>query len=75
MEQNNLLNYLEVTIHKSPSNIKISTYRKPTFTDILIPYISKRPITQKYTAIKFPYSRLNSNHLHEEEYQQEENII
>ena len=74
MEQNKLLNYLDVTIHRNPSNIKISIYRKPTFTDILIPYISKRPIQRKYAVIRFSCSRLNSYKLHEKEYQEEENI-
>ena len=75
VEQSNLLNYLDITIHKAPPNIKISTYRNPTFTDTLIPYNSNHPIQYKYSAIRFLYNRLNSYHLREEEYQQEENII
>jgi len=40
MEQNNTLNYLDITIHKAPTNTKISIYRKPTFTETVIPYTS-----------------------------------
>ena len=66
---------LDVTIHKKPSNINISIFRKPTFTDTLIPYTSNHPIQQKYGAIRFVYNRLNSYHLHGKEYRHEENII
>ena len=74
-EQNSALNYLDVTIHKTPINIKISIYRKPTFTNTLIPYTSNHPRQHKCAAIRFLYNRLNSYQLHDEEYQQEENII
>jgi len=75
MEQNNTLNYLDITIHKTPTNIKISIYRKPIFIDTLIPYTSNHPIQYKYAAIRFLYNRLNSYHLHNEEHRHEENII
>ena len=74
-EQNNALNYLDVTIHKTPTNIKISFYRKPTSTDTLIPYASNHPIQHKYAAISFLYNRLNSHHINNEEYRHEKNII
>jgi hypothetical protein len=75
IEQNNTLNYLDVSIHKTPSNIKISIYRKPTFTDNIIHHTSKHPTKHKYAAIRFLYNRLNTYLLHNEEYQQDENII
>ena len=43
IEQNNTLNYLDISIHKTQNNIKTSTYRKPTFTDTIIPYTSNYP--------------------------------
>ena len=58
-----------------PPNIKISVYRKPTFTDTLIPYTTNHPPQHKYSAIRFLYNRLNSYCLNEDEYQREENII
>jgi len=64
-----------MTINKTPTNIKISNYRKPTFTNTLIPYTSNYPTQYKYAAIRFLYNRLHSYHLHNEEYQHKENII
>jgi hypothetical protein len=31
-EQNNTINYLDISIHKTAHNIKIAIYKKPTFT-------------------------------------------
>jgi len=74
-ETNNSINYLEVTIHKTPENWKLSIYRKPTFTDTIIPYTSNHPSQHKYAAIRFLYNGLNTYNLHEDEYKTEENII
>ena len=62
-----------MTIHKTPTNIKISIYRKLTFTDTLKSYTSNHPMQHKYAAIRFLHNRLNSYQLHDE-YQHEENI-
>ena len=43
IEQNNTLNYLDISIHKTQNNIKTSIYRKSTFTDTIIPYASNNP--------------------------------
>jgi len=37
MESDNTINYLDITIHRTPTNRKTSIYRKPTFTDTIIP--------------------------------------
>jgi hypothetical protein len=42
VEQNNKFNYLDITIHKTPTNIKISICRKPT---LLIPSSLTHPTT------------------------------
>ena len=34
----NQINFLDVTIHRTPTNWRIAMYRKPTFTDTDIPY-------------------------------------
>jgi hypothetical protein len=73
-EQNNALNYLDITIHKTPPNINFSIYRKPTFTDTLIPYTSNHPIQHKYSAVRFLYGRLDSYHL-DKEHEREDNTI
>ena len=62
IDQNNTLNSLDVSIHKTQNNIKTSIYRKPTFAETVIPYTSNHPIQQKYAAIKFLYNRLKKRH-------------
>jgi hypothetical protein len=73
--ETNSLNYLDITIHRTPTGIKTSIYRKPTFTDTIIPYKSNHPAQHKYASIKILYNRLNSYNLQREEYQHEENMI
>jgi hypothetical protein len=75
IEHNNKLNYLDITIHKTTTSVNIGVFRKPTFTDTIIPYASNHPTQHKYAAIRFLYNRLNSYQSHETEYQREENII
>jgi hypothetical protein len=36
-ETNNSLNYLDITIHRTNTNLNFHIFRKPTFTDIIIP--------------------------------------
>jgi hypothetical protein len=74
IEANNTLNYLNISIQRTPTNWKTSIYRKSTFTDTIIPYTSKHPAQHKYAAVKFLYNRVNSYELHGE-YQQEVDII
>ena len=74
-EHDNKLNYLDITIHKTPTNVNISIFRKPTFTDTIIPYNSNHPPQRKYAAIRFLNNRLDSYQLQEAEHQQEMNII
>jgi len=63
-ESSNSINYLDITIHKTPTNWVTSIYRKPTYTDTIIPYSSNHPAQNKYAAIRFLYNRLNTYHLH-----------
>jgi len=59
-ESNNKINYLDITIHRTPTNWVTSTYSKPTFTDTVIRYSSNHPTQHKYAAIRFLYNRLNT---------------
>ena len=74
-DHNNAISYLDITVHKTPSNIKISVYRKPTFTDTIIPFTSNHPTQHKFAAVRFLYNRLNTYQLLPAEYRQEENTI
>jgi hypothetical protein len=70
MEKDNQINYLDVNIHKTPTNKKFLIYRKPTFPDT-----SNNPVQHKYGPVRFLCNRLNSYRLHNEKYKHEENII
>ena len=61
---NNKINSLDITIHRTPTNWVTSIYRKPPFTDTIIPYSSNHPDQLKYAAIRFLYNRLNTYRLH-----------
>jgi len=76
-ERNNTINYLHISIHKTPHELKASTCRKPTFTDSIIPHTSNHPTQHKYVyaAVRFIYNRLNSYDLQEQEYKPELNVI
>jgi len=73
-ESNNMINYLDITIYRTSTHWKTSVYRKPTFTDTIIPHTSNHPTQHKYAAVKFLYNRLNTYDLQGDEYRQE-NII
>jgi len=72
---NQKLNYLDITIHRNPTHIKNAIYRKPTFTDTIIPHYSNHPAHHKYAAIRFLFNRLDTYNLDHNEYKQELNII
>jgi hypothetical protein len=75
IERDNTINYLDISIHKTPHELRASIYRKPTFTDSIVPYTSNHPTQHKYAAVRFLYNRLNSYGLQEQEYIQELNVI
>jgi len=74
-ESNKSINYLDITIQKTPTNWVTSIYRKPTFTDTIIPFSSNHPAQHKYAAIRYLHNRLNTYHLHKKEYNEEINTI
>ena len=69
------MNYLVVTIHRTPTSFKTATYKKPTFTDTIKPYSSNHLTHHKYAAVRFLFNRLDSYNQQHEEYQHELNII
>jgi len=60
MEKDQSLNYLDVSIHRTPTHINTAIYRKPTFTDTIIPYTSNHPAHHKYATVRFLYNRLDT---------------
>jgi hypothetical protein len=69
------LNYLHISINRTPTHLTTAIFRKPTFTDTIIPFTSNHSRQHKYAAIRYLYDRLNSYDLEQQEYQQELNII
>ena len=60
IETGSMINYLGITIHRTPTDWKMSIYRKPLFTDTIMPYTSNHPTQHKFAAIRFLYNRLNT---------------
>jgi hypothetical protein len=61
IEKDNTISFLDISIQKTPQKLIASIYRKPAFTNSVIPYTSNHPAQHKYAAVKFLYNRLNSN--------------
>jgi len=74
-ESNNQTNFLDITIHKTPTKWTTSIHRKPTFTDSIIPYTSNHPPQHKQAAIRYLHNRLNTYHLQHNEYIEELDTI
>jgi hypothetical protein len=74
-EQNSKINYLDITIITQNDQVDIAVYRKPTYTDSIIPYTSNHPAPHKYAAIRYMYNRLNTYQLNNTHYRQEQNTI
>jgi len=74
-EKGHTLNYLDISIHRTTTNMRTAIYRKPTFTDTIIPFTSNHPTHHKYAAVRHLYYRLNTYNLQHKEYLHELNII
>jgi hypothetical protein len=59
-ERDNIINYLDISIHKTPKGFKTSIFRKSTSL-----YTSNHPAQHKYAAVRFLYNRQNSHNLQE----------
>jgi hypothetical protein len=55
--------------------MRTAIFRKPTFTDTIIPFTSNHPTHHKYATVKYLYNRLDTYNLQQEEYLQELNVI
>jgi len=51
---------MDLTIHRDVNSFSIDIYRKPTYTDSIIPIDSCHHIEHKYAAIRYLQNRLNS---------------
>ena len=62
-ERDHTLNYLDIPIHRDPTGIRTTIYRKPTFTEIIIPHTTNHPEHHKHAAVRFLFNRLHSYNL------------
>jgi hypothetical protein len=62
-EIENKINFLDITINREPNKMSIYIYRKPTYTDVIIPNDSCHPREHKMAAINYLYSRMNTYYL------------
>jgi hypothetical protein len=56
-EQDNTINFLDLTIIRHPSKIEIDIYRKPK-TDTIINYTPNHPAEHKMTAYRYMINRM-----------------
>jgi hypothetical protein len=57
-EENNIINYLDLTIYRNNSNIELGIYRKPTSTDTTIHLTSNHPYEHKLAAFNHYINRM-----------------
>ena len=74
-EENNTINFLDLTITRKHKKLDINIYRKPTTTDTTIHYKSNHPIQHKLAAYRYLLNRLHNLPLSKEDKQQEMNTI
>ncbi|KAK5647251.1 hypothetical protein RI129_002143 [Pyrocoelia pectoralis] len=74
-EQNNSLNYLDLTLTRDNNTIQYNIYRKPTTTDVIIPYQSHHAPQIKNASFNFMFNRLLSTPLSTKNFNRELDII
>jgi hypothetical protein len=74
-ETNHKINFLNVTITRDPKKLSVNIYRKPTYTDAIIPRDSCHPKEQKLMAIRYLLNRMNSYQLSPENSDKEKNTV
>jgi hypothetical protein len=57
IEFENNINYLDISIHRTDSDLKFYIYRKPAFTDTIIPYT--------HAAVRYLHNQLHTHDLDE----------
>jgi len=70
-EENNTINYLDITVHRNNNNIDISIYRKPTGTDTTIQFSTNHSNEHKIAAFRYYIHRMLTLPITEESKQEE----
>jgi hypothetical protein len=74
-EQHEIINYLDITIHRKDKKLEFSMYRKPSQTDIIIPNSLCHPHKHKLSAIKYLSNRLHTYPMIKESEQKKKSTI
>jgi hypothetical protein len=74
-EENNSINYLDLTIYKNNTNFEIGIFRKPTSTDTTIHFKSNHPPEHKLAAFNYYINRMLTLPITKQQQQQEWNTI
>jgi hypothetical protein len=74
-ENDNCINYLDLTITRATQSLQLGIYRKPTNTDTTISYNSTHPIQHKLAAYRYYISRMVTLPITHTEKEKEWNII
>jgi len=59
-EDNNVINYLDLTLKRNSNNIYLSIYRKATNTDTTIYYQLNHPYEHKIAAFRYYINRMTT---------------
>lgn len=74
-EENNKINFLDISIQREDGKLTFNIYRKPTFTDVMIPTDSHSAYTHKMSAFRSMVHRAFSIPMKKETRESELNII
>jgi hypothetical protein len=66
-EKHETINFLDLTIHRKKEHLQYAIYRKPTYTDIIIPNSSCHPHEHKISSINFLINRMRTYPMKTEE--------
>jgi hypothetical protein len=75
LENNQQINFLDITISRTSDTFEFSIFRKPTYTDNIIPYNSCHPTEHKFAVLRYSINRLNTYQLKPKERKNEKLII
>jgi hypothetical protein len=74
-EQDNRINFLDITVIKNQDRLSFDIYRKPTTTDSIIPNDSCHLLEQKLAAIRYLSNRIETYNLNHVIKQKESNTL
>jgi hypothetical protein len=74
-EENNTINYLDLSIHRNTKSIDLGIYTKPTHIDVTIQFSSNHPLEHKLAAFNFYINRMLTLPITKQAKQQEWKII